>query len=160
MATSTSHSGLDQLLTSVARQAKDADVFGPISRRGDTLELAARASAEPASFRLLVNDGSLWIALVTSARWLSQSIEADLVHTGDKIEDLLEEELIDQGLEGVRLSYEHFRDEQKLYTFRSKLPVELSRLGEGATADRVGKMLLAYEAAFRPLGDMEADDDE
>jgi hypothetical protein len=127
---------------------------------GDMLRCPALASAEPAEFRVFIDEGKVWIALITEARWLSQSIEADLVHTGDKIEDLLEEELIDQGWEGVRLSYQHFRDEDKLFTFRSPLPFALAACDTPEAIDKSARALLAYEAAFRPLGDMEADDEE
>ena len=128
--------------------------------RGRMLRCPALASAEPAEFRVFFEGGRVWLGLVTEARWLSQSIEADLVHTGDKMEDLIEEELIDQGLEGMRLSVEHFRDDAKLFTFRSALPLEAGGLDASSSIDRTVRCLLAYEAAFRPLGDMEAHDDE
>ncbi len=125
------------------------------------LRCDALASAEPAEFRVFAEGGKVWVALVTGARWLSQSIEADLVNTGDKIEELLEEELVDLGWKKewgpARLSYEHFRDAQKMYTFRTAAPV---RADAGNAAEIVGMLLLGYERAFRPLGDMEADDEE
>lgn len=156
---------LRRLLEALLPRAVAANVFGSVSivnnpRRGVMLRCQALASAEPAEFRVFLDEGKVWIALITEARWLSQSIEADLVHTGDKIEDLLEEELIDQGWEGVRLGYQHFRDEDKLFTFRSALPFALEACDSPEAIDKSARALLAYEAAFRPLGDMEADDED
>lgn len=154
-----------QLLESLKLKATHSGVWGEVSidtdaRRGLMLRCQAKASAEPAEFRVFMDEGKVWVALVTKSRWLSQSIEADLVHTGDKLEDLIEEELVDQGLENVRLACQHFRDEDKLFTFRSALPVDPAHFGNAASVDVVSRVLLAYEAAFRPLGDMEADEDE
>jgi hypothetical protein len=95
------------------------------------------------------------VCLQTADRWLSQSIEQDLVHTGDKMDELVEEEMVDLGYSGPRLRVEHFRSEDKLFTFRSPLPAELS-----ASADAAALALLGYEACFRRLGDMEGGDDE
>lgn len=47
---------------------------------------------------------------------------------------------------------EHFRDPQKRFTFRSRLP-------NAADADAITKALLAYAAAFANLGDMKPDDE-
>ena len=132
---------------------------------GGRLVCEARASAAPAEYRVGFEDGRVWVSLVTGDRWLSHSIEADLLHTGDKIEELLEEELVEQGLEIGSLGYQHYRSEDKLYTFRSALPVALGGSGsedEGAAAAAAAaaaKALLAYEACFRHLGDMDARDE-
>lgn len=155
---------ITRLLSAVADRAREADVFGEILVRGLSLHAAAKASAEPAEYRLFVESEPggqiLWVALVTEARWLSQSIEADLVHTGDKIEDLLAEELVDLGWEGYRPGFEHFRDPKKLYTFRTPLPLDLARADSAEVIDKAAVALLAYEQCFRALGDMEADDEE
>lgn len=153
---------LGVFLARVRERAESADVFGHVevvrhARFGEMLRCEAKASAEPAEFRVFGDAGKVWVALATAARWLSQSIEADLVNTGDKMEELIEEELVERGLEKTGLTVEHFRDQDKLFTFRSALPVDL---GQADSADRAARMLLAYEAAFRPLGDMEADEEE
>ena len=149
---------IQTLFDAVARRAAQSGAFGPVQHRDGLLACAAKASAEPAEYRLLVDSGRLWVALVTEHRWLSQSIEADLVHTGDKMEELLVEELIDQGWEPPpQLAVEHFRDEHKLYTFRSALPINLAAAASADSIDRAAKALLAYEAVFRVLGDMEAE---
>jgi hypothetical protein len=130
------------------------------------LVCTASASAAPAAYRVeLGEDGRVWVSLVTADRWLSQSIEADLVHTGDKLEDLREEELTDLAIAipaaagGVsRPVFEHFRSQDRLFTFRS--PVPLKGIDAPAAADVAALWLLGYEATFRRLGDMEAGEEE
>lgn len=148
-----------RLFEAVGTVASKSSVFGPVEMKKNPPMLVAAAlnSAEPSEYRLFEDAGKLWVALVTDNRWLSQSIEAHLVNTGDKLEELLDEELYDVGYEGAPLTFEHFRDAGKLYTFRSPLPI-------GADAhDAAGiaaKCLLAYEACFRRLGDMDASDED
>jgi hypothetical protein len=151
--------GAEALLTFAAEKARAAGVFGEVSVRGGMLEAAALASAEPAAFRLFFEAGKLWVSLVTANRWLSQSIEADLVHTGDKLDELLQEELVDLGYTGTPPRFEHFRSEDKLFTFRSIVPVNVQNPSE-ADRETAVQFLLGYEACFRQLGDMEADDEE
>ena len=148
------------MLAAVAARATAEGVFGSVRVEAAALRCDALASAEPAEFRLFADGGKVWVALLTADRWLSQSIEADLVHTGDKIDELIEEELVDLEWKkewgSARFVYEHFRDDRKMYIFRSPVPV-----GTGAdAAERAAIALLAYERAFRPLGDMQADEDE
>lgn len=149
------------LLMAAAKRARAAAVFGEVIVGEGRLEAAAKASAEPAFFRLGWEGSKLWVSLVTANRWLSQSIEADLVHTGDKLDELLMEELVDLGYAGAAIGFEHFRSEDKLFTFRSVVPVALGT-GRPSEADvRTAAMfLLAYEACFRELGDMEEDGEE
>jgi hypothetical protein len=91
-----------------------------------------------------------WVGFYTPDRWLSGSIEADVLHLGDSFEELLLEEVIDQGLD-LKLGVEHFRSEEKEFVFRSRVPI-----GEDdeAAADRLAKVMLAYDACFRELGDL------
>lgn len=176
----TADSGLRSFLNRVRQRLDQTGVFGPIMIREDASEAgsssprlvcAARTSAAPASYRLEVDGGRLWVSLVTADRWLSQSIEQDLVHTGDKLEDLIEEELTDladsfpaadhAGSGRLRLAApEHFRSSDLLFTFRSPVPVDLSRLETQGAVEAAALWILAYEAAFRNLGDMDAGDEE
>lgn len=153
-------------LESVRRRAADSGRFASVEAERGGLRCAARGSGAPAQYRLFAESGRVWVALETTDRYLSQSIEQDLVHTGDRLEELFDEELADvalgAGLRGAMPSeksprFEHFRDEQKRFTFR--MPVALAGLGEEAAADRALLCLLACEQTFRPLGDMEAGDD-
>lgn len=149
-----------RLLSALRERLTRTGVFGAVRVSDSHVSCAAPASAEPASYRVGFEDGRLWVSLVTDNRWLSQSIEADLVHTGDKLEDLIDEELVDVGFEGGPLRCEHFRSEDKLFTFRSPLPIDPVRADAPESVRIAEQCILAYEAAFRDLGDMTADDDE
>ena len=145
--------GTGGFLEDVKRRAEQAGRFSRVMVRDHRVVCEADGSAEPAWYRVERDDGRLWVSLVMRDRWLSESIEADLMHTGDKLEELIEEELVEHGVEGVRPSFEHFRSEDMLFTFRSPI-------GSGEDAEAAARWLLAYEACFRQLGDMEAGEDE
>ena len=151
--------GLAQLLEKASQRALSESLFGPITLRATTLDCQAKSSAAEAFYRLSWDAGKLWASLVTTDRWLSQSIEADLVHTGDKLEDLLSEELADLGYNGPAPAFEHFRSEDKLFTFRSVVPVDPTKLTDPKSAATATTFLLAYEACFRRLGDMDTTED-
>jgi hypothetical protein len=144
------------LYEEVGDRARDAKVFQKV-RRTD-LGLFCRPLHTEAEATYLIEVGKehdlVWVGLQTPDRWLNESIEADLVNQGDKIEELLEEELIDQGFE-ARLPVEHFRNEAKQFVFRSPVFIPKGeRISSEAMVDRVAKTLLAYEQLFRELGDV------
>ncbi len=156
---------LGLLLSSIAELGRDAEIFGEVrlatgANGGERLVCAAAAAAEPAEYRVDEQDGVLCVSLVTGDRYLSQSIEQDLVHSGDKIADLLKDELIDVEYDGPGLVVEHFRDPEKLFTFRSKLPIAKQDWGQKQLPQTVWKVLRAYEACFAPLGDMSAGEED
>ena len=145
----------------VAECLRDSAVFQDVRWDDGSLSCRARFVDSETYYRVCVDQDKpiVWVGLYSPDRWLSESIEADLMHLGDKIEELLEEELVDQGLD-FQLPIEHFRDEQMQYVFRS--PVDLpgsGALDEQAAVDRVAGVLLAYEAAFGQLGDMKPSDE-
>lgn len=148
------------LLESLRASAERSGVFGSVRLEDGMLRCEARNSAEPAEYRVTPEQGRVWVSLVTENRWLSESIESDLVHTGDKLDELIEEEMVDLGYEGPRLPFEHFRSEDMLFTFRTCVPGITG--GEvPAESGRVAELcLLGYEAAFRQLGDMDASGDD
>jgi hypothetical protein len=136
------------MLEQIKANAQRAGVFGPCRMESRRLVCPAAASAEPADYRVwAVPGGSVWVELVTANRWLSGSIETDLVHTGDKLNELLDEELAELGWAGGPATFEHFRSEELLFTFRSRVP--------DPTPESVTIWLLAYEQCFRQLGDMD-----
>lgn len=141
-----------RLLEAVEPHAQGAKVFRAVRLGGVSLD--CDALEVDAEHRIEWREGRLWVSLVTPDRWLSQSIEADLVHTGDKLEDLIDEELVDQGCDAGPLPVEHFRSQDMLYTFRSPLPISPDQAGEDRSVQIAAAALLAYEAAFRELGDM------
>lgn len=150
------------LLGAVATRAGESGVFGRVGAvregaSGGILECEARDSGAPASYRVEIEGDRVFVSLVMADRWLSHSIEADLLNTGDKMEDLLDEELAELGVkhkgnEVSGLQVEHYRSEEKLFTFRSRVPGTVGDL----TAETVVGCLLAYEACFGNLGDMRA----
>ncbi|MEM8739602.1 MAG: hypothetical protein AAGG38_14160 [Planctomycetota bacterium] len=153
------HDDYGVILEKLAERARAAGVFASVEVVDGKLKAHAQRVEEPCWYQVgpwEEHDGGyrVWAGLYTPDRWLSGSIEADLVHTGDKYEDLLEEELIDQGLD-ERHAVEHFRDDEKVFVFRSARPAESAAvLSDAAWVERVYKTLLAYEACFRELGDM------
>lgn len=157
---STSHAkSLAEVYANVAIRARAVDTFADVQASPDMLSCTAKGSAEPAFYRLIADAGHLWIALVMDNRWQSQSIEQTLMHTGDKLPDLLEEEFANLDMPGTRPPVDHFRDAAKLFTFRSKVATldEVAR-DPVATAKRAWNYLLAYEATFHQLGDMDGGD--
>lgn len=149
------------LLQAVRGRAEAANVFGPIRLEGARLTCRAANAAEPAEYRFEVIDNKLWVSMVTANRWLSESIETDLLHTGDKLDELIEEELeeLEFDAKSCKVSFEHYRSDDKLFTFRSVVPVKVESLSSSPAAadvDTASKWLLAYEACFRRLGDMDA----
>jgi hypothetical protein len=146
----------DTLFSAVADRLRAADVFDSVEP-GPPVSCRAKGSAAPAWYRLGPDAGALWLTWATPDRWLSHSIEADLLNTGDKLEDLLEEEFAEFKLPWGRLRSEHFRSDDKEFVFRFPLPVRAEELANAARADEFARSLLALEACFRPLGDMEQD---
>lgn len=180
---------VNQVFEAVKARLESSGQFGSVEMKGGMLVAAAKASAEPAFYRLEFaatgspdggGEGRLWVSLVTPSRWLSESIESDLVEHGDDLGDLVEDELVELGYEptgggesdsdGGKPTFQHFRSPDLLYTFRTPIPtpqpgsgvsVESERaLAAHAAATVAGLWVLAYEQAFRRLGDMEDKGDE
>lgn len=150
----------ETFLKALADRARAAGVFGPVSIRDGMLVCHAKASAAPASYRVLEDKGQVWVALVMADRWLSESIESQLVENGDKVETLVREEMIDLGeASPPTIACEHFRSDDLLFTFRT--PVQRVSTGSSLVdVSRAALFLLAYEAAFRQLGDMNEGGDD
>ena len=141
-----------ELLNTVNSRVSSSGVFSQIETLADRLRCHATGCPEPAWYELADVDGRLVVRFATPDRWLSESIESDLMHFGDPIEELVEEELAELGWRGKVPSIKHFRDDDKLYTFENAVPA--------ADADTASKFLLAYEAAFRALGDVGGEKDD
>ncbi len=157
-------SSYQSMLDTLAQRATAADVFESVEAEAGFLKAHARVVESPSWYQVgpleTVDETSrLWVGMYTPDRWLSGSIEADVLHMGDKYEDLLEEELIDQGY-NARLDMQHFRDDDKIFVFRSAVPLATEqKLDDPELQDRVYQTLLAYEACFRELGDMIPEED-
>ncbi len=144
-------------LAAIADALRQAMVFAAVTTTPTRVECAAKDAAEVAHYRLDAGSEGLWISLVTPARYLSQSIEADLVHSGDKLDDLLADELVDAEYAGPALHIEHYRDAERLYTFRARVGTAGGSLPDTTNLVRA---ILAFEATFRSLGDMSAGGDD
>ncbi len=146
------------IIESVASKAKDANVFGAITTNGTTIELQAWGAAEPACYRVYLDGPTPIIELATKDRWLSESIEAELVESGDKLDELIEDELIDLGYDedSGAVAFEHYRSDDMEFVFRTKV-VPMS--GQDPT-DACVQWLLAYEQCFRQLGDMDESEED
>lgn len=150
---------MQSLFSSLQAAARDADLFAEVIVEDNRLRCVARESAEPAEYRIDLIDGELWVSLSTEDRWLSGSIEGDLMNTGDDLGEMIEEELVDQGCENPSVTFEHFRDPEQRYTFRSKIGIDPSGDPQKVAAE-AARWLLGYEATFRDLGDMSEPEDD
>ena len=149
---------MQTLLDAVAASARRAGVFAGVVVQPGTVVCDAKASAAPAQYRITFEGGpqggKVYAEVTTADRWLSHSIEADLLNTGDKLEELIDEELVELGAAPLHAKVEHFRNDAKLFVFRSALPMSPSHAEEHASAMLAARALLAYEACFSKLGDM------
>lgn len=150
----------DRFLDAIRTAAAESGTFRTVERAGQELRCTARDV--DACYAIVPQAGGWWVRLATPDRWLSESIEADLMHHGDPIEELVEEELVELGhdpsRDGAMPRVKHFRSEDKLYTFENPLPIDPA--ADATAGARVAaRFLLAYEAAFRQLGDMAGGDD-
>lgn len=120
----------------------------------------AKDTPEPVFYRLEVVDGLLAVSWCSPDRYISQSIETDVLWTGDDLDDLIDEELVDLGWNRGRLKpLKHFRNDEMLFVFISQTPIKAGEATEADAAD-LAKAVLAYEIAFRELGDMAGDEDD
>ena len=150
------------LYEEVGDQARTDDLFEKVRRSDDALLCRGKFVDSEAHYFVQVAEehDRVFVGLATPDRWLSESIEADLMHQGEDVEELLEEELVDQGFDEP-LKVEHYRDDAKRYTFRSavSLPAEV-KLDSEEMCERVVRVLRSYEACFRELGDMAGGEEE
>jgi hypothetical protein len=145
----------NRMLRAVRAHAEQSGRFAETTLDGTTLRCRARDAEEEAWYLLEADDDAVVVSLVTPDRWLSESIEADLMHNGDTLEELIEEELIELDGPAGTTHVEpvaHFRSDDFRYTFRSRVPDD-----DEETALR---WLLAYEAAFHELGNMSGPADD
>ncbi|WP_432798801.1 hypothetical protein [Poriferisphaera sp. WC338] len=138
---------LEQVKTGVV----DKETFASVELTEAGLKCAAR-DIEEAWYEVRTDDSAITVGLYTKDRWLSESIEADLMHSGDKMEELLEEELVELAAAKTIYSIDHFRDDQMCYVF-------VSQADSNAPPAEIATLLRGFEACFRQLGDMEGEED-
>jgi len=144
-----------QILQFVLAEASARGIFSKVEPLADRVRCHAKDCPEPAWYELAEVGESIVVRFATPDRWLSESIESDLMHFGDPIEELVEEELAELGWRGKVPQIKHFRDDGRLYTFENALPQSAA-----SDASAAAKFLFAYEAAFRSLGDVGGGDEE
>ena len=164
--TSQMRTELGTLIESVVRELEASGAFASVgvadeSKPGSVLLVAdAKDTPEPVCYRLEVMDGTLAVSWCSPDRYISQSIETDVLWTGDDLDDLIDEELVDLGWNRGRLEpLKHYRNDEMLFVFVSKTPIGAGEATEADASD-IAKVLMAYEIAFRELGDMAGDEDD
>ena len=103
-------------------------------------------------YEISPTEGGCLLALMTEDRWLSESIEGDLEHTGDELEELFEEELVELNWDGAVPTFRHFRNEKREYVFSCVWP--------SAAPAEIAVALQAMVVMFTELGDMGGEDEE
>ena len=147
---------MSELLQNVLRSALDSGKFAEARIDGARLRCRAREAAAEAWFTV-EREGDAWaVGLETPDRWLSESIEGDMLEGRDSAEELVDDELVEVGYPHRCGKVRHFRDDAKVYVFRTPVPLG----GVADPAAGVTTFLMAFEAAFSQLGDMQGSDGE
>jgi len=141
-------------IATVRDRAHASERFSAIELEGARLRCRARDAAA-AAWYVVDREGDAWfVALHTADRWLSESIEGDMLEGRDSAEDLVDDELVEVGFPNRCGKVKHYRDDAKTYVFRAEVPLAgIADPGAG-----VATFLLAFEAAFGQLGDMPGGD--
>ena len=162
------------LLNAIASKAEALDIFDGIETTEDRVLCYADGPESPAWYAIRVNHvlaagafnedeetaPSVTLSWNSKDRYLSGSIEGDLVYTGDDLDDMLDEELVDLGWSRGRLDpFKHYRDEEETFVFVFALPLKQDKLSE-RDADDLVKCLQAADLVFSELGDMAEDDED
>lgn len=148
---------LSTVFDSAVQPLTEAQVFASVSRTDTGVRCDALHVQEECYYALNAKpDGTVWVGWYTPDRWLNESVEADLVHTGDTIDELLEEELIDQDI-SQKLTLEHLRNQDKVFVFRGKLELPSDT---AQAVQLLVNVLRAFQACFLELGDMGPDEEE
>ena len=118
---------------------------------GDLIQVKAPHDVD-AWYELKATENGCLLALMTKDRWLSESIEGDLEHTGDELEELFEEELVELNWDGEVPPLRHFRDDLRQYVFSCEWPSK--------APTEIALALQAMVAMFTELGDMGGENEE
>ena len=144
---------MSEILNTVRDRAHASGRFADVTIDGAVLR--CRAKGADACY-LVDRDGDGWaVALLTPDRWLSESIEGDMLEGRDSAEELVDDELVEVGFPHRCQKVKHYRDDAKVYVFRTPVPLD----GVADAAAGLKTYLLAFEAAFAQLGDMQGSDE-
>lgn len=157
---------LADTIDSVVAEANGSDFFESVAKADEgkpelVLVIAvAKDTPEPVFYRLEVLEGDLAVSWCSPDRYISQSIETDVLWTGDDLDDLIDEELVDLGWNRGRLKpLKHYRNDEMLFVFISRLPIPADKVTPSDAKD-IALALMAYEHAFRELGDMASEEED
>ena len=143
-----------ETMNAVRDRANASGRFAEVTSRDGSIRCRAKDAAAEAWY-LVDRVGDAWnVALVTPDRWLSESVEGDMLEGRDTAEELVDDELVEVGFPNRCGKIRHFRDDDKQYVFRTEVPLA----GIADEADGVTTFLLAFESAFGQLGDMAGGD--
>jgi hypothetical protein len=130
--------------------------FSEVRLEPNALRCKAKDAAAEAWY-VVDREGDGWaVSLLTPDRWLSESIEGDMLEGRDSAEELVDDELVEVGFPHRCQKVKHYRDDAKVYVFRTPVPLD----GIADHAAGLKTYLLAFEAAFAQLGDMQGSDEE
>jgi len=138
-------------LQSLVQLALDSGRFQNATVNGPAVRCRAKDASAEAWYVIDKTDGHWSVALETADRWLSESIEGDMLEGRDTAEELVDDELVNLDFPNRCPQVKHYRDDAKVYVFRSRVPLE----GIADETTGVATYLLAFEAAFSQLGDMQ-----
>lgn len=138
-------------LQSLVQLALDSGRFQNATVNGPAVRCRAKDASAEAWYVIDKTDGYWSVALETADRWLSESIEGDMLEGRDTAEELVDDELVNLDFPNRCPKVKHYRDDAKVYVFRSRVPLE----GIADETAGVATYLLAFEAAFAQLGDMQ-----
>ncbi|MEC8320815.1 MAG: hypothetical protein VX012_05355 [Planctomycetota bacterium] len=143
--------------SSLLDRLRSSGQFATVDVVGDQIRCRARDVESEAHYVLSSTDRGLVVGFETPDRWLSESVEADLYHASDSLDELLEESLDELGwpIDAAPVQrFRHFRSEDLKYVFEHVVP------DHGDAEEAAGTWLIAYETTFRELGDVSGEEDE
>ncbi len=120
--------------------------------------LRCHAQGVDAWYEVMQGDRGWTVRLVMADRWLSESIESELVHGRETLEALVDDELVDLGCEARIGTIRHFRDDARQYVFEADIPSPTNAAEDDTTLAL--QFMLAFESAFRQLGNMSGEGED
>ncbi len=159
--TTTIPANASAFLDELATRLKAHDRFDSAERKGHLVTAHATGTPEEAQFCVEVDDAGVWFTWATENRYLSQSIEASLMFSGDDLDDMVDEEIVDTGWNlGKLVPNTHCRDEDMRFVFRWKTPIGPKAIDAKDHAPHFANALAGVVEAFVELGDMSEDEDD
>jgi len=149
----------DLQFDSIVNDLQRSGRFASVAATDDAVRCRALEVESDAFYVLTRSEtsGGLVVRFETPDRWLSESVEADLYHASDSLDELLEESLdeLDWPVDAAPVgTFRHYRSDDLKYVFEHDVP------DHGDPAQTACTWLLAYEATFHELGDVAGGDEE